>query len=176
MAKFVVLLRGINVGGRIIKMADLKVCFKKMGFKDTQTLLQSGNVIIEGEFNDLTKLKQKIEDSLSETFNYPAKVQVFPLQKIEDVIKNYPFNKEDNNFQHYVIFFGGSLATQLAAEASELDKTTETIEASKGVIYWQVKKGMTLKSAFSKNLTKAKYKQFHTNRNIKTLQKLTTLK
>ncbi len=37
--QYVALLRGINVGGKnIIKMADLKACFEKMGFADVATL------------------------------------------------------------------------------------------------------------------------------------------
>jgi len=54
---FIVLLRGINVGGnKRIKMADLKVLFESIGFSSVQTLLQSGNVILESEISDSTAL------------------------------------------------------------------------------------------------------------------------
>ena len=43
--RYIALLRGINVGGNnIIKMADLKACFERMGFCDVATYIQSGNV------------------------------------------------------------------------------------------------------------------------------------
>jgi hypothetical protein len=40
------------------------------------------------------------------------------------------------------------------------------------VVYWKAKKGETLTSPLGKLLTKSKYKEFNTNRNINTLRKL----
>ncbi|NIP26808.1 MAG: DUF1697 domain-containing protein, partial [Phycisphaerae bacterium] len=46
MRQYAALLRGINVGGKnIIKMADLRACFERMGFSDVRTYIQSGNVL-----------------------------------------------------------------------------------------------------------------------------------
>jgi uncharacterized protein (DUF1697 family) len=45
MARFVALLRGINVGGNnVIRMADLRACLEADGFGDVRTYIQSGNV------------------------------------------------------------------------------------------------------------------------------------
>jgi hypothetical protein len=41
-----------------------------------------------------------------------------------------------------------------------------------GMIYWRVPKGSTLQSGFAKYLTKARYRDAHTNRNINTLRKI----
>jgi hypothetical protein len=42
MSRYVALLRGINVGGKnLIKMAELKACFEKQGFRDVVTYIQS---------------------------------------------------------------------------------------------------------------------------------------
>jgi len=43
--RYVALLAGINVGGRTIKMADLKALFESLGFTEVKTLLASGNVL-----------------------------------------------------------------------------------------------------------------------------------
>jgi uncharacterized protein (DUF1697 family) len=46
MAKYVALLRGINVGGaNRLSMGDLRDVFSRLGYPDAQTLLQSGNVV-----------------------------------------------------------------------------------------------------------------------------------
>jgi len=46
MARYVALLRGINVGGKnLIKMPALKAAFETDGFRDVRTYIQSGNVI-----------------------------------------------------------------------------------------------------------------------------------
>ena len=166
--KYVAFLRGINVGGRIIKMADLKVCFEQAGFENVSTVLQTGNVLFE---SDSDNLKSRLESILSTTFKYPAKVQVLEISKLQKIIESYPFDDIDEAMQHYVIFLENGLEKELA-ETAKPDPEIEATQIGDGVVYWKVRKGMTLKSPFSKYLTKTKYKDFNTNRNLNTLNKL----
>lgn len=169
MPKYVAFLRGINVGGRIIKMADLKACFEKMGYKNVATLLQSGNVTFDSDKSSVG-LKKEIEETLTKTFNYPAKVQVIDSETLQKIIKEYPFGKAGDSQHDYVIFMENGLEKDIVGEAYEL-APGEKVQAGNGVVYWRVDKGSTLKSGFAKLLTKSKYKNFNTNRNINTLQK-----
>jgi uncharacterized protein (DUF1697 family) len=172
MTKYAAFLRGVNVGGRIVKMADLKACLEKAGFSEVTTFLQSGNVIFESDKTDTSILKIQIQDLLTKTFNYPAKVQVISIPNLEKIINNYPFKIKDG-FHDYIIFMESGLEKDLAGEAPRFDKNLEQVTAGKGVIYWQVERGQTLKSSFGKLLSKSKYKQFNTNRNLNTLRKMT---
>ncbi len=168
--KHIVFLRGINVGGRVVKMADLKVGLESIGLQNVKTVLQSGNVVFESDQN-ADELKRTIEEVLTRTFNYPAKVQVFTLEQIESVIKDYPFDRNNTDYQHYVIFMESTKERELEAEAT-FDEKVEQIKSGTNCIYWTVPKGMTLKSEFSKYLTKPAYKEFNTVRNINTLEKV----
>jgi uncharacterized protein (DUF1697 family) len=48
--KYVLLLRGVNVGGHNkLPMKDLKVLLKDTGAADIATVIQSGNVVLESE-------------------------------------------------------------------------------------------------------------------------------
>jgi uncharacterized protein (DUF1697 family) len=48
MTIYIALLRGINVGGKnIIKMAELKKVFEKIGLCNVRTYIQSGNVLFK---------------------------------------------------------------------------------------------------------------------------------
>jgi uncharacterized protein (DUF1697 family) len=68
--KYVVLLRGINVGGNnIIKMNDLKKLFEEMNFSGVKTYIQSGNVLFNDCENDKMKLIKIIEKELFEKLN-----------------------------------------------------------------------------------------------------------
>ena len=50
---YIAFLRGINVGGqKKIKMADLRTSLEKAGFKDVQTYIQSGNLLITSDSTD----------------------------------------------------------------------------------------------------------------------------
>jgi uncharacterized protein (DUF1697 family) len=42
--KYLSLLRGINVGGKKVPMADLRILYDDLGFKNITTYIQSGNV------------------------------------------------------------------------------------------------------------------------------------
>ncbi len=173
MTRYAVFLRGVNVGGRIIKMADLKVCLEKAGMQDVTTLLQSGNVVFESD-QSAAELKKLIEAALSETFGYPAKAQVLSLETLAAIVERYPFGTAGDNQHDYVIFLENGLEKDLAGELCEL-ADGEQVQPGRGVTYWRVDKGATLKSSFAKFLTKAKYKDFNTNRNLKTLKKLLAL-
>jgi len=158
------------VGGRIIKMTELKNCFESLGFQSVATILQTGNVVFETDAK-LTGLKTIIENSVASEFHFPIKVQVYRLDRLKDIVAHSPFSPDDNHHS-YVLFFENSLNKQLMREATGLDDTVDLIQAGDGVIYWRVTIGSTLSSTFAKYLAKAKYKNFNTNRNIKTLRKI----
>src|SRR5665213_1002720 len=103
MTKYVAFLRGINVGGRIIKMAELKTCFESLGFKSVVTLLQTGNVVFDTSAK-LSDLKMIIENALANKFHYPIKVQVYSFDRLKDIVAHNPFTS-DNNHHSYVLFF-----------------------------------------------------------------------
>jgi len=169
MARYVALLRGVNVGGRVIKMADIKACFEDAGFSDVKTVLQSGNVLFESD-KTAPRLKAQIENILNKSFNYPAKAQVILLDNLKGIIAGYPFGPAKTGYHQYVIFIEDDLETQLVLEAGKV--MGEQVQGGPGVIFWTVQKGMTLKSPFAQLLTKSKYKQFNTVRNLNTLNKI----
>jgi uncharacterized protein (DUF1697 family) len=170
MTKYAILLRGVNVGGRIIKMAALKTCFEKAGFSDVKTFLQSGNVVFESDKSEPV-LKAQIEELLTKTFNYPAKVQVVSLSRLKKLIDDYPFGDAGPKQHSYIIFMENGLEKAALSDDYELG-ADEKVQAGDGVIYWRVDQGQTLRSSFGKLLSKARYRQFNTNRNISTLRKL----
>lgn len=170
MTKYVAFLRGINVGGRIIKMADLVTCCEKAGLKHVKTVLQTGNVVFESDVSE-SELKTILEKALTETFDYVAKVQIVSISQLQRIVDKYPFGEPVLEMHDYVIFIEDGLEEALLAEDYALS-ASEKVAAGDAVVYWRVEKGQTLKSAFAKHLTKAKYRQFNTNRNLKTLRKI----
>jgi uncharacterized protein (DUF1697 family) len=144
MKHWVALLRGVNVGGRTVRMAELRQALEGAGFDNVETILQSGNATFESA-DDAVRLKTRLEATLRERFGYDAKVQVIERDQLGKIIGAYPFGKADASRHDYVIFLERGL---------ERDK------------------GSTLKSNFAKLLTKAKYRDFNTNRNLNTLRKL----
>ena len=70
-ARYVSLLRGINVGGsRIVKMAELRELHRALGHEDVQSYVQSGNVVFSTETGDVGALAVAIHDAIFERFGY----------------------------------------------------------------------------------------------------------
>ena len=170
MKSWIALLRGVNVGGRTIKMADLREALGDLGLENVETVLQSGNVTFDSA-ESAARLKERIESALRERFGYDAKVQVIDRERLTKIIEDYPFGTADASQHDYVIFLEGGRERELAAEKVDLGED-ERVAAGDGVVYWRVDKGSTLKTNVAKLLTKARYRDFNTNRNLKTLRKL----
>lgn len=64
MPRYVAFLRGVNPMNA--KMADLKKCFEKLGFKDVKTVLSSGNVVFTGAAKSEARLAKVIEAGMAE--------------------------------------------------------------------------------------------------------------
>jgi uncharacterized protein (DUF1697 family) len=170
--KHVAFLRGINVGGnRKIDMADLKKCFEKLKYQNVSTILNTGNVIFETDEANIKKITEVLESGLTKTFNYPARVVVHNISNVEKVIESYPFDSNDSESQHYIVFLSSDIGKELV-KAVAIDKNLEEVAVGDGVVYWKVLKGSTLKSNFGILIAKAKYKDHNTVRNINTLRKV----
>ncbi len=167
----VAFLRGINVGGRTIRMVDLRSCFSDMDLADATTVLQTGNVVFTSS-DSCVSLKRRIEVGLRERFHFPAKVQVHRMATLHQIIDASPFDGRESHMHSYVIFFENGLEEALLAEATDLDESVEQIEIGRGVLYWRVPKGSTLNTRFAKYLTMARYRDLQTSRNINTLRKI----
>jgi uncharacterized protein (DUF1697 family) len=172
MTRFVALLRGVNVGGINLKMADVAGVFDGLGLLDVKTVLASGNVLFDSD-EPAADLKPAIEKALGERFGYDASVHVLELEQVARVVGDFPFNAERAGWHPYVIFVAEpTIAAELLALQPDLDADAESVAAGHGVVYWTVERGNTLSSVVGKKSSAARYKTACTTRNLRTLQKL----
>ena len=139
MNQYLVLLRGINVGGKnIIKMADLKVNFEEMGFMNVRTYIQSGNVLVESAEKNKDLLTAKIESELSRRFNFQARVVVVSQKELAAIIKSAPegFGQDDENFRYDVIFLKEPLTPKEAMKSVSVRQGVDTAHAGKQALYF----------------------------------------
>ncbi|MDA0271320.1 MAG: DUF1697 domain-containing protein [Chloroflexi bacterium] len=171
--RLVAFLRGINVGGINIKMADLATLFEGLGYTDVRTVLASGNVLFDTKERDRAVTKQRIEAALTERFGYEAWVILLDLPAIKRVIEGYPFDESDESKQPWAMLLAEpSVLDGLLSAAGDLDPSVERLQAGDGVLYWEVTKGETVRSVFGKHSGKARFKALTTTRNLRTLRKL----
>lgn len=181
-SRYIALLRGVNVGGRTIRSAELAEAFRSLGYGAVKTVLASGNVVFDAE-GEAPALRAAIEKALGETFGYDARVQVLGSDALSAIVDAYPFVARDG-WHRYVVFLIGADGAASAPRDAELDAVAahaleltldpelERLADGGPVIYWTVERGRTLDSVVGKALGSARMKEHTTNRNLNTLLRL----
>jgi uncharacterized protein (DUF1697 family) len=88
---YIALLRGINVGGKVLKMADLREAVGDLGFSGVQTYLQSGNLVFRGETADDETLATRISRAIHEKTGMDVPVLIRTALEWDAVIAANPF-------------------------------------------------------------------------------------
>jgi uncharacterized protein (DUF1697 family) len=92
---FIALLRGINVGGNILKMDRLRSLCSDLGAKDVRTYVQSGNVVFTAS-GSVDQWTQCLEKKLAGESRLPISVIVRTAEELKIVRAKNPFLKEPN--------------------------------------------------------------------------------
>jgi uncharacterized protein (DUF1697 family) len=175
MNTYLLLLRGINVGGKNkIPMAQLKLFLEELGFTDVVTYIQSGNVIVTSNLS-ATKIREKVEKSLPKKFKLDSsiiKVLVLTGKQLQAIVTNKPkgFGNQPEKYHSDAIF----LIDISSAEALSGFKPREGVDKvwpGDGVIYSQRLSAKRTQSRLSKIVGTPAY-QSMTIRNWNTTTKL----
>lgn len=137
--QYVALLRGINVGGNnIIKMADLKACFEKMGLANIATYIQSGNVLFSTPEKNKTRLINTIEKALSESFAYNSRIVLITYQHLKSIVAEAPpdFGQQKDTYRYDVIFLKEPLTAAEAIKSVTTKAGVDTAHQGQEVLYF----------------------------------------
>ncbi len=173
--KYLVLLRGINVGGKnMVPMAGLKKCLEELGFSNVSTYIASGNVILESD-RPAAEIKARIEKALPETFKLDddlIKVLVLTRDQVQGVIDNKPegFGEQPEKYHSDAIFLMGIGSTSVMPLFNPREGV-DKVWPGDGVIYSQRLSSQRTKSRLSKIMAAPAYKSM-TIRNWNTTTKL----
>lgn len=90
---YIALLRGINIGGHLVKMDQLRKLFSDLGLENVRSYIQTGNIFFQTSNQDEKTLKTKIETHLKSTLGYEVPVSLRTLDQLEKIISLDPFKK-----------------------------------------------------------------------------------
>jgi uncharacterized protein (DUF1697 family) len=170
MGTLLVLLRGINVGGRNkIPMAELRDAFVDLGFVDPRTYIQSGNVVMGSRKANGPRTVAAIERGLSDAFGYRARAVVRDLPQMKTVVRQIPkdWDVHDGAMRYNVIFTThGLTAKELAAQLSP-KPGIEAVRAGTHALYWSAPFATLTKTAMVKMSAHPAYGEL-TIRNLRT--------
>lgn len=91
MKTYIVLLKGINVGGqKKIKMADLKLLLEKAGFGEIRTYIQSGNLIFKSTM-DSQEIAERIHQIIKHNYGFEMELIILTKDNLDQILSNNPF-------------------------------------------------------------------------------------
>jgi uncharacterized protein (DUF1697 family) len=128
---YVALLRAVNVGGRQLKMSDLKAVAEKLSLKSPRTFIASGNLLFVSKKGEAT-VKRELEGALSDHMGKPVEVMVRTAQEMEDSVAANPFAGEPGN-KVVAIFFDDPPAKDAVSSAKNV--ADERLALGKREIY-----------------------------------------
>jgi uncharacterized protein (DUF1697 family) len=169
MTAYIALLRGINVGGRTIKMADLRRALEELDVSDLRTVLASGNVVFSAT-GSKASVRGQVEKRLSDVFGSDARIVLLTATELKSILADCPFTSTADEHAYVVVSSDPKALRELAK--SDLDDSREVLERGKKALYWRVRRGSTLETPFAKESAKAKYGAAVTTRNRNTLEKV----
>lgn len=171
MTSYAVFLRGINVGGINIKMADLRDALAACNFAGVKTLLASGNVALASDLG-APAVKKEIEGCLRKAFGYDAWVVVLSADRVAGIVESCPYPADDKSTHTYVTLASDTaMLDELFEAGAQLDGTQQH-RLGPEAMAWLAPAGDTLESPFSKLSSKPRYKSGTTTRNLRTMIKV----
>lgn len=131
MTKYVVLLRGINVGGHNkLPMKDLGNILESLGCESVKTYIQSGNVVLSAK---TAPAAATITAAINKRFGFAPRVLVIPADRFVNIAEANPYmNKEvDGKFVHvsYLAATASADIDGIEARKSPSEEFTLTADA-----------------------------------------------
>ena len=189
--RVVALLRGVNVGGRTIPMAQLRTVVAASGARAVRTVLASGNVLLDvTEDAPLADVRADLETRISEAFGYDAHLALLPLELATALADAVPWPDDDTAHGYVVVSTSPGLLADAAAEAATMtDARAGVPEASPeawqappaglvrrladvglDALLWRCPRGSSLTTPLAKVLARSRFR-VATTRNVKTLRR-----
>jgi uncharacterized protein (DUF1697 family) len=138
---YLVLLRGINVGGRNkVPMARLRTLLEELGYSNVSTYIASGNVIL-GADHPAAEVKREIEEALPKAFRLDSElvsVLVLTRAQLRAVVDNKPkgFGEQPELHHSDAIFLIG-IDAATALQVFDPRPDVDRVWPGDGVIYSQ---------------------------------------
>ncbi len=175
--RYIAFLRGINVGGHRVKMADLAELFAELGFANVTTFIASGNVIFDANVKEAAGIERQIERHLELSLGYEAPTFVRTPTELADAIAGTPFASTDgvkNKHNIHIGFLRESLGKEATRKLMSLAGAMDDFKVIGREFYWLCR-GSTMESPVGWPVVAKTVGMPSTMRNLTMLRKLASI-
>ncbi|MCC6988430.1 MAG: DUF1697 domain-containing protein, partial [Acidobacteria bacterium] len=93
--RYIAFLRAVNVGGRLVKMDELRAHVAAAGGHDVETFIASGNVIFSSPVTDTARLERTLEAQLQKAFGFAVPTLIRTTAQVAEAAARTPFAEKD---------------------------------------------------------------------------------
>ncbi len=171
MKTYIVLLRGINVGGhKKVPMGELRELLSNTNFDNIKTYIQTGNISLRTSLKSRFEVEEAVQKAIQQHFGFEVSVLAKTKNDIERIFENCPFPEEQKKKSYFAILHNNQ-EPELVALAKEKTYEDESYDIIDDCIYFFSSKGYG-QAKFSLNYFERKLKTSATARNYNTMVKL----
>lgn len=106
MNHYIILLRGINVGGHNkLPMQELRDLLNNNGYTNVKTYIQTGNIFLSSSKEDLREITKHIATLIDNQFNYQLTVLGLIATNLTNCINKNPYLKIEADFKKIHVIF-----------------------------------------------------------------------
>lgn len=170
METWLVLLRGINVGGkRRVPMGELRRALADMGYRDPATYIASGNAIVGSARPKGARTVSTLERRLGAVFGHDLRVVVRTLPETAAIVRAIPghWDADDRSTRHYVIFLTDRVDGRELGPSLRTKPAVETLTWSRHALYWSAPVATLTRTEMTKLPAHPAYQEM-TIRNLRT--------
>lgn len=168
--RYVAFLRGLNVGGHRVEMAELRGYFEELGLTNVESFIASGNIAFEADGGGDAALERRIEAKLEQELGYEVATFVRTSRELAEIAAHDPFvhePKRPGDTRHVTFLKGPAPPAVLALSNDE-----DVLRGHGRELYWLRRGGLSQTTIPEKELRRAWKGTPSTARNLNTVQKL----
>ena len=172
--RYVLLLRGINVGGKNkVVMSELKELLRGEGFSDVDSYINSGNLFFASD-ESVEKIGLKVEKVLEENYEFSIPFALLSKEDCLEEMAGLPEWWKDDFARKDILFFSrGTDVSEVIRFVEESEFYNERVYIGKCAVFWaKIDEAEYQKTTYHKKILKQPFYKTITIRNGKTFDKI----
>jgi uncharacterized protein (DUF1697 family) len=173
MPRYVAFLRAVNVGGRTVKMVDLRRHFEALGLREVETFIASGNVIFTCGTAQPHTIEKRIETRLLGALGFEVKTFLRSEAEVAAIASYAPFKPSDLRKAGALVvgFHRAALEASAVRQLMALRTAIDEFHVRGREVYWLCR-GKQSESTFSNAVFERTLRVSATFRNVQTVFRL----
>ncbi len=172
--RYVALLRGVNVGGRSVPMAELRELVARLGHTDVRTYIQSGNVLFRSRHDDAPALAGELRAAIEAELGHRVTVVLRTPAELGRVLAANPYAVRRQTAPLYVTFLDGVPEAAVRAGLDPAAGSPDEFAVCGREVYVWCQRGYG-RTVLSNGFFERRLKLAATTRNWRTLRTLAEL-